>query len=232
MAIIGVPLNPGNTETAALALPNAEIHEKARDAATTERESKKNWELTEGAFHHLLDWLDEGSDSEGEKYLEMRRRLVSFFDRKNCLAQEHLADETLNRVARRLKEEGAITNTTSARYCYIVARFVFLENLRRTETDAVSLDSLSQSEPNSELQDSLKEREKLLESLERCLQRLEPENRELILHYYYGEQRAKIENRRVLAERFGLTINALSIRACRLRGRLEACVSECSDAIE
>jgi len=51
----------------------------------------------------------------------------------------------------------------------------------------------------------------------------------LILRYYQGEQRAKIENRRALAERLGLTINALRIRASRIRSRLEACVIEWSD---
>lgn len=199
-------------------------------AVTTERESKKDWELTEDAFRHLLEWLDEGAYSEGGKYLEMRRRLVSFFYRKNCPAPEHLADETLNRVARRLKEVGAITNMTSSHYCYVVARFVFLEYLRRTENYPVSLESLARSRavtlesPSIDLQDFQEEREDLLDSLEHCLQHLEPENRELILHYYQGEQRARIENRRSLAERLGLTINALSIRACRIRRQLEACV--------
>ena len=216
----------------ALRLANGD---NVRDAARPKPESKKDWELTVDAFRQLLEWLDAGVDSGGEKYLEMRRRLVSFFDRKNCLAPDDLADETLNRVARRLKEEGAITNTTPAHYLYIVARFVFLEYLRRNETDAVSLDSASQPgapsvsvAPDSDLQVSREEKEKLLDCLERCLDRLEPENRELILHYYRGEQRAKIENRRALAERLGLTINALSIRACRVRARLEACVSECT----
>jgi hypothetical protein len=64
------------------------------------------------------------------------------------------------------------------------------------------------------------------------LDRLEPENRELILRYYLGEQGAKIENRRVLAEQLGLTADALSIRACRVRGRLEACVSKCAEGGE
>ena len=68
----------------------------------------------------------------GLKYLEMRRRLVSYFDRKNCATPDELADETLNRVARRLEEEGAIESETPARYCYIVARFVFMEYLRET----------------------------------------------------------------------------------------------------
>ena len=55
-----------------------------RDTETPKPRTKKGWELTEGAFRQLLGWLDEGKDSGGEKYLEMRRRLVSFFDRKNC----------------------------------------------------------------------------------------------------------------------------------------------------
>ena len=205
-----------------------------RDAAP-KPEPKKSWELTADAFHQLLRWLDEGQDSGGQRYLEIRRRLVFFFDRKNCLSPDDLVDETLNRVARRLKEEGAIAGATPAQYFYIVARFVFLEYLRRSETGTVRPGDISLLDapsvkvvPDSEAQTSLKEKEKLFDCLERCLDRLEPENRELILHYYRGEQRVKIENRRALAERWGLTINALSIRACRVRGRLESCVNECA----
>jgi len=58
----------------------------------------------------LLKWLDGGADSGGERYLEIRRRLVSYFDRRNCTSPDELADETLNRVARRLEEKGAITD--------------------------------------------------------------------------------------------------------------------------
>jgi hypothetical protein len=36
----------------------------------------------------------------------MHHRLVAYFDRKNCSSPADLADETLNRVARRLEEEG------------------------------------------------------------------------------------------------------------------------------
>ena len=207
-----------------------------RDAAP-KPEPKKRWELTSDAFEQLLKWLDEGQDSGGQRYLEIRRRLVSFFDRKNCLSPDDLVDETLNRVARRLKEEGAINSATPAQYFYIVARFVFLEYLRRSETGTVRPGDISLLDapsvkvaPDSEAQTSLKEKEKLFDCLERCLDRLEPENRELILHYYRGEQRAKIENRRALAERWGLTINALSIRACRVRSRLEVCLNECAGA--
>src|SRR2546423_11014920 len=91
---------------------------------------KKDWPLTEGAFQRLLGWLDEGADSDGQKYLEMLRRLVSYFDRKNCSTPDELADETLNRVARRLEEEGSIETDAPARYCYTVARHAFMEHLR------------------------------------------------------------------------------------------------------
>src|SRR5580704_18392650 len=97
---------------------------------------------TQSAFRGLLNWLDESGDSGGEKYLEMHRRLVSYFARKNCLSPDDLADETLTRVLRRLEEDGAIAGTPAARYCYITARFVFLEYLRRAEHRQISLDAL------------------------------------------------------------------------------------------
>src|SRR5258708_4664773 len=77
---------------------------------------KRDWLLHEAAFRRFLDWLDEGVDSRGEKYVEIRRRLVSYFARKNCLTPDELADEALTRVARRLEEEGAITDAPPARY--------------------------------------------------------------------------------------------------------------------
>lgn len=72
---------------------------------------KKHWILSQNAFQQFLDCLDEGADSGGEKYLEMRRRLVSYFDRRNCASPDELADETLNRVARKLEELGRITDS-------------------------------------------------------------------------------------------------------------------------
>jgi ribosomal protein S15P/S13E len=98
-------------------------------------QQKKNWVLTPHNFRLLLNWLDEAGDSQGQKYLEIRQRLVSYFDRKNCIAPDELADETLDRVARRLNEEGWIESDPPAKYCYIVARFVFQEHLRGTQKD-------------------------------------------------------------------------------------------------
>jgi DNA-directed RNA polymerase specialized sigma24 family protein len=191
---------------------------------------KKDWILTRPALRGLLDWLDDGSDSRGEKYLEVRRRLRAYFDRKHCVCSDELVDETLNRVARKLEEKGAITEVSALHYCYIVAKFVFLEDMRRAkpvQTDATELlSSRSKSFRHTDAWETEADElsEKMLSCLEKCLSELAADDRELILEYYRGERRAKIERRSELAARLGLSINAVSIRACRIRNKLEACV--------
>lgn len=197
--------------------------------------SKKDWALSPPAFQRLLDWLDEGADSGGQRYLEMRRRLASYFDRKNCPAPDELADETLNRVARRLEEAGAIETDAPAHYCYIVARFVFMEHLRETQKDGALAHELRQQPHADDLaasvsDDERKMTEHRLNCLEQCLSKLESLSREIITRYYVGKARVKIERRRALAEELGITTNALSVRACRIRDKLEACVRQCADA--
>ncbi len=174
------------------------------------------------AFRRFLLWLDEGVDSGGQKYVEMHQRLVAYFDRKNCLSPDALADETLSRAARRLEEEGTIAGPP-AHYCYIVARFVFLEHQRQAKPTPADLSELPQPAPASDQSETLS-------CLEQCLRKLEKNDRALILEYYRGERRAKIERRRTLAQRLGLSMNAVSIRACRIRERLEICVRGCSGA--
>jgi DNA-directed RNA polymerase specialized sigma24 family protein len=198
-------------------------------------EPKKRWILTPDAFDQLLNWLDKGKASGGERYLEMRRRLVAYFSRKNCLTPDELADETLNRVARRLTEEQITESDNPARYCYTIARFVFMEYLRESQRSNVPFEEVAQKPQAGRLliDDALRQseiKEKMMNCLERCTEKLEPVNREIIVRYYSGQERAKIENRRALAESLGISMNALTIRACRIRAKLEGCVRKCFDS--
>jgi len=194
---------------------------------------RKDWALNTAAFHRLLTWLDQGIDSDGATYLEIRRRLVSYFDRKNCATPDDLTDETLNRVARRLEEEGTIQSETPAKYCYIVARFVFMEYLRESQRDTRAIDEITRQSTGAHVIDAEDDyKDKVLACLDQCTRNLDPESRELITRYYVGKERVKIENRRALAKRLGISINALSIRACRIRGKLEICVRECANPKE
>jgi hypothetical protein len=119
----------------------------------TEQAFRKEAELSQSVFERLLAWLDDGTESYGERYLEMRRRLVSYFDRRNRPAADELADETLTRVARTLEQSGVIATRPPARYCYVVARFVLLEDLRRDRRH-VGLDDMR---ANAELRANLAE---------------------------------------------------------------------------
>ena len=199
-------------------------------------ERRGAWTLSKDALQRLLNWLDGGANSDGRAYVEMRRRLRDYFGRKNCRPPDDLADETLTRVARRLEEEGIARAEPPARYCYIVARFVFLEHLRETRAEPLVTQAPGDVAPKpsapfeADAAEAAATHEAQLACLQKCLQELDALNRRIITRYYVGSARVKIDNRRELAESLGLSLNALTIRACRIRSRLEACVRRCAGA--
>ena len=195
------------------------------DALTLDVEHKKHV-LTGTGFTSLLAWLDDGADSQGETYLEMRRRLVVYFDRRNRLFADELADETLTRIGRTLETSGAIAVTPPARYCYVVARFVLLEDIRR-ERRYIHVEEARVATGAASGDDSAPGNEQRLECLDRCLHKLKPDQRELALEYYRDAKRQRIDRRRELARRLGISTNALGIRASRIRSTLESCVTAC-----
>jgi DNA-directed RNA polymerase specialized sigma24 family protein len=203
------------------------------DVLTQEVEREET--LTQVAFTRLLGWLDDGADSGGETYLEMRRRLVTYFDRRNRPAPDALADETFNRIGKTLEKSGSIATTPPARYCYVVARFVLLEDLRQ-ERRYVPFDEVRGTSviewrrtPVADAADA-SARERRFECLDCCLRKLKPDQRELVVDYYGGAERQRIDRRRDLAARLGISMNALAIRVCRIRGALETCVDVCCKA--
>src|SRR3954471_14585252 len=101
------------------------------------------------SFTRLLRWLDDGTDSKGERDLEIRRRLVAYFDRRHRPAPDILPHETLDRVSRTLEESGRIKVTPPARYCYVVARFVLLEDIRKSRREIPYDESRPASQPDS-----------------------------------------------------------------------------------
>ena len=197
----------------------------------TQQVLREEPQFTQIAFGRLLAWLDEGIDSHGERYLEIRRRLVTYFDRRNRPDSDELADETLSRIGRTLEQDGRIETTPPARYCYVVAKFVLLEDFRRerrhTRLDGVWQIEHARATSATDVAEHAAAREQRLDCLDRCLDELRPEQRQLIVEYYAEVQRQRIERRRALAGRLGITMNALAIRACRIRDGLQACIERC-----
>ena len=188
----------------------------------------KKWTLTREALDRFLLCLDADRHLAGEKYLLIRRKLVKFFEWRGAGFPEDQADETINRVVRKVEEGEEIRDLQS--YCKGVARLVLIEELRRLEKERASLEVFAHEEPLTEEADDTPQLR--TECFRGCLQNLSREERELIIEYYEEEKRAKIEGRKELAARLNLPLNALRIRAHRIRSRLEACVRACLGADE
>ena len=58
----------------------------------------------------------------GRTVREMRRRLVSYFDRRNRPSADDLASETLSRIGRTLENDGAIAATPPAQHAVMWSR--------------------------------------------------------------------------------------------------------------
>jgi DNA-directed RNA polymerase specialized sigma24 family protein len=184
--------------------------------------SKSEWTLTEEAFAKFLAHLDPDAERAGEKYEALRLLLVKFFDWRGAHYPEDYADETFNRVIRKVDAGETIRDITS--YAHGIARMIFLETLKHPEQKKTSLDELvSLAAPKIEVV----EKDERQQCFEDCMRALPAESRTLILEYYKDEKRDKIDNRLSLADQLGIPLNALRSRAQRVRNKLEACVKRC-----
>src|SRR5947199_9726181 len=181
--------------------------------------------LTAESFAKLLACLDSDRERAGEKYEDLRRTLIKFFEWRGAPFPEDQTDETLSRVARKLAEGVEIKNVGGC--CYEVARLVCLEVWKGTDSKHEPLAANHQNTASANTADSALERELLLGCLEECLSRLPAENRALIVEYYQDERRDRIGRRKALADALGLRREALANRAQRLRDKLEQCVTRC-----
>jgi len=184
--------------------------------------AKREWVLTADALDQLLSWLDADKHIAGEKYEEIRRTLIKIFVCRGCTTAEDLADETINRVIRKVPDIARTYVGNPALYFSGVAKYVLLEHEKKRPDLSLSI-----SEPPTRIDDEAEDIEREYECLDQCMAHLTPKNRDLILYYYQEEKLAKIENRKRLAERLGLKLNALRVRADRIRANLEECVGKC-----
>lgn len=183
---------------------------------------RQAWTLTQDAFDQLLSAFDADREVAGKKYLELRGNLLRLFEWRGCPFPEDHADETINRVARKLSEGETIREP--AQYAIGVARLLLLEIRKRQAKEQSALNEWANT---TEASYEFAELEPRVACLENCLQTLTPDNRELIVQYYQGEKSAKIEHRKTLTDRFQVPINTLRMRALRLREKLQGCVEMC-----
>ncbi|MGB9179476.1 MAG: sigma-70 family RNA polymerase sigma factor [Pyrinomonadaceae bacterium] len=185
----------------------------------------KQWILTKEALDNLLDWLDSNREQAGRKYEEIRQNLIKLFTWRGSAAAEDLADETINRVTRKVQELIKVYSGDPALYFYGVARNLLLEQ----QKSGISHPSpLPPDIPDiSNRKDDTDKLEQELSCLEQCLKELSASSREFVLSYYQKQKQAKIDSRRDLAQQLGISTNNLRVRMHRIRSALYDCIVRC-----
>ncbi len=174
--------------------------------------------LNQDTFDQLLSFLDPDREEAGRRYVEIRHKLIYIFTCRGCSTPEDLADITMDRVADKTPAIADSYVGDKNLYFYGVARKVFLESVRKKPNRPPPPESVNTEED-----------ELMLECLEECIKKLTARNRRLILEYYKDDRGAKIDRRRKLADQLGIALNALRIRAHRIRMNLQSCVADCLD---
>ena len=180
--------------------------------------------MTAADFERLLTLLDADRERAAERYEAIRKKLIRLFEWRGSPFPEDLADITFDRVARGLARGLVIQSSDPYSYFCGVAYLVHKEQLR----EHARKNGLIESGDWQRLYPPLAEGEPedpRLECLGQCLDRLPPEQRQLLLGYHAGEDR--IRSRQRLAESLGDSLNALRIKVHRVRRQLESCLERC-----
>jgi RNA polymerase sigma factor (sigma-70 family) len=184
----------------------------------------KRTESTDDDFHQLLAWLHSDIDTAALMYESIRADLIKVFRWRGCSDPEGMADETIIRVTRKVGEIAGSYTGAPRHYFHGVAKNVFHEYQRRREA---SLSPASEQLVIAAPVEEVDSKERLHECFERCLKELKPGERKLIVRYHEGRGVARINRRKRLALDLGIDLNALRVRARRIRGRVRQCIEEC-----
>jgi DNA-directed RNA polymerase specialized sigma24 family protein len=167
----------------------------------------------------LLAWLDSDPGLAGEAYLRLHRKLTMFFSGRKCgAAAEQLADDTLDRVIKKLQTDPSLTDASRSAYVFGVARKILQEHQRQPiEVDLPKY--LAQ--PKVEPPDAER-----IGFLSRCVTQLTEEDRKVIADYYDHEKRERIEGRRRTATDLQKSQGALRVQVFRIRRKLRRYMEE------
>lgn len=170
------------------------------------------------SFDRLLAWLDPDRDKAAIKLLKIRSTLENIFSRRRCQLIEELADEVISRVTRKLPEVEATYTGDKALYFYGFVEFVYRHHIRTINK------SMPSPPPPPDPPDEMKYR-----CMEECMEKLTPEDRQLLRRYYIGDRKVKIDNRKALADELNITMTTLRTRAHRLKMVVGKCAKECME---
>ena len=179
-------------------------------------------DTTEEEFYNLLSWLDADREKAALRYERIRQSIIKICSWRGFSNPEELADETIIRVTRKVKDLSSYYVGDPEPYFYSVANKVLKEAQKESSKQVALADQANLVAP---LDDS-SEREFLFQILDECLSELKPEDLKLIKEYYAFDRPIKDQQRRRIAAKQGISLPALRMRVARLRATLKKCAKK------
>ncbi len=182
---------------------------------------KMPWMLDKSGLDSLLHALHPDREQASHAYEDLRRRLIRFFKWNHADLPEDLADETLDRLARRLCSPQE-TILEPLKFASGIARLVLKEHWRNTHRREEALvELLQEGMEKARREQERRDQQECAAVLERCLDAIPEPSRTLVQRYFSSESRAHIQQRQKLAQEYGISLNALRNRVMRIRKELE-----------
>jgi DNA-directed RNA polymerase specialized sigma24 family protein len=173
-------------------------------------------------LNDLLSLLHTDEAQAAVEYHNLHQRLTRFFDWNNAQDPMALADEAIDRLAKRATDPDRTEGVQHiSAFALGIARHMLQEEARRQQKMAEinrhwrAMELVRTQETGAEA---------IEDALQQCLGKMQPERRRLIEAYYSYSPSEKIKIHQQLAESEGLSLNALRNRAMRARQELEACI--------
>lgn len=185
-------------------------------------------QISQEDFGSLLNWFSPNSDEAASEYEKIHAGLVRFFRFRGCGRTKSLADETINRVAKKVDSLDLTKDNKKITIFYGFALNVYREFVRSGSSNEIQLlpDLPIRSLDTNTIPD---ENEQRFGCLENCLKQLSKDEHDLIIRYFSKERSEKIALRREIASELGISPNALHVRIYRLKDRLKQCIGNCGE---
>lgn len=194
---------------------------------TDDRKTKPFYDVSEESFNRFLALLAPGPEEAAEAYFGLRSKLSMLFQMRGFPDPEGPADETLERLVKRVSESGNEILDIRA-YALGIAKKILLEHQRSTRKtvsfDSQRLDLQSSPEQSSIEHSDVQRRSE--DCFRKCLGTLSPQTKELLLAYYSVGGKP-MKTRELLAQELGLSLNALRVKIHRERSSLNSCIRKC-----
>lgn len=175
--------------------------------------------IRDDQFATLLAKLGDDPLDAGARYEALRTRLIFYFRRRGLDFPEDLADEVLDRLARRLADGAQIDSL--AAFAMGIARYVAQEQVSRPFQLQVQDETFFDNIPAESRTESEEEK---FAGMEHCLNCMAAADVELLETYYLGDGGNLIRARKSIAERLKISPEGVRQRVFFIRKRLRQCM--------